>query len=1381
MEPADIRLSFDFSKTQHLCQKQDPYVLQFIQWIREVFSPLDQMIRGSDLDQLFKQLRPYWKTLEDFESLFDHYFEPEIRRIAHLLEKHRKGNQQFLMRMNGLKPKEKRDQLLLSYLISFSKIEIFHFPKKIKKLPPFFDLDAVQEIFLTFRLEYSIRLEMLIALSTACLKKASIEKQQRFQKILLGEFQKRKRLQTQQACLIAMLRLNSPIIPLWTEFLSKYNFSSTDKPAWLNAYIFELWAIVNPALAIQEMKHQIFEEKGPDHFFLRQALIKQLEKMQQSEILFQKLNASDSSELVLFQLIDSLLSSHSEVVKALISQPDISEKVKSYALVQWCRTYPNRAGTLLQKQCSVIEKMNPLSRIILEESEVWLHRFYPQHPDSTLLLQYVLSLTQVSVPPLQNKAFELYESVVQKSLSGYAWFKTELSPRIEHFRSKQKGILLKQDCPLSAEDLGRLLTTHCARSFPLEIQETRKKWIFYSGSQKQFALWRMFYEFKHPSPEKRRTTSHLHGKMARGTLRIPSQILSELSRTKVPGEPTYVEEIEGWAPHLPTVDDCLSLFRFRLRGKQVAIFTFRGITRLEGPRKKKWRLFLKMSWNYSKLDQLRRYACLSQEELKKFQAVLWQDYQIRFWEEAYPTPAEKWKTQEEVKVPMFFFLFWFSFDWHWENFFSLYPDFLHKTHLGLFLFLFILLFLVKSFFRTQQFRRARAKIPLVIGGWGTRGKSGTERLKAAMFHEMGYRVFSKTTGCDAMFLHNGPLPYLQEMYLFRPYEKASIWEQRDCTLMAEKLNVDIFLWECMALNPLYAQFLQESWMQDHFSTMTNTYPDHEDIQGPSGIDVAQSLTHFVPKHATLVTTEEQMLPILEQTARLKKSQVASVSWRESYFIPQEVLQRLPYQEHPLNIALVTRLGSLLGLSKERIWKGFGDFLIADLGALKIFGPITYRDRQLRFINGMSANERLGSIGNWKRCQLDRHHPLKDRASWVVTVVNNRADRIARSKVFARMLVEEVFACRHFLIGTNLSGFKNYVEQAFEEVYADWRVPFSTQEEFHRWLCQYKYPYFEESEVQLFFQQMLSPYQSEEEIKTLFASFGSLFLLETIHATHTFFDPEVKTKHVEEISLRFQPLRKALQEKISPELLQEIFEFLKEAVLLHRTFRKFWSEWEQKPDLKKAKQLLHQMLVYSHHYLENATASGDMLIELLTQQTPPGFQITIMGLQNIKQKTSMEFVHSWISSETLAKRFQHLEKQSEEEIQLFLLQLQSYPEWNVFTCEIAQQQMLQKQPIIPAHLQESWEEMRLHIQKIQQERRTHSSHQERQGVFDLFQVFLEKLLDMTDAKRRRRFSGKLYQELIKRRISHRKVALFVQQLMQRQKGGWLKENLKTQED
>src|SRR5690606_34165391 len=117
------------------------------------------------------------------------------------------------------------------------------------------------------------------------------------------------------------------------------------------------------------------------------------------------------------------------------------------------------------------------------------------------------------------------------------------------------------------------------RSFPLEIQETRKKWIFYSGSQKQFALWRMLYEFKHPSPEKRRTTSHLHGKMARGTLRIPSQILSELSRTKVPGEPTYVEEIEGWAPHLPTVDDCLSLFRFHLRGKQVAIFTFRGITR----------------------------------------------------------------------------------------------------------------------------------------------------------------------------------------------------------------------------------------------------------------------------------------------------------------------------------------------------------------------------------------------------------------------------------------------------------------------------------------------------------------------------------------------------------------------------------------------------------------------------------------------------------------------------------------------------------------------------------------------------------------------------------------------------------------------------------
>ena len=47
-----------------------------------------------------------------------------------------------------------------------------------------------------------------------------------------------------------------------------------------------------------------------------------------------------------------------------------------------------------------------------------------------------------------------------------------------------------------------------------------------------------------------------------------------------------------------------------------------------------------------------------------------------------------------------------------------------------------------------------------------------------------------------------------------------------------------------------------------------------------------------------------------------------------------------------------------------------------------------------------------------------------------TVVNNRADRIPRSQVFARMLASEVKADRHFLIGSNLDGLSSYIEESW---------------------------------------------------------------------------------------------------------------------------------------------------------------------------------------------------------------------------------------------------------------------------------------------------------------------------------------------------------------
>src|SRR4029079_16046781 len=66
-------------------------------------------------------------------------------------------------------------------------------------------------------------------------------------------------------------------------------------------------------------------------------------------------------------------------------------------------------------------------------------------------------------------------------------------------------------------------------------------------------------------------------------------------------------------------------------------------------------------------------------------------------------------------------------------------------------------FWLSGWWKRRRIDAARAQIPRTIGGGGTRCKSGTERLKAGVFDGLGYDVFVKTTGCEAMFIHSAPL------------------------------------------------------------------------------------------------------------------------------------------------------------------------------------------------------------------------------------------------------------------------------------------------------------------------------------------------------------------------------------------------------------------------------------------------------------------------------------------------------------------------------------------------------------------------------------------------------------------------------------------------
>ncbi len=350
-----------------------------------------------------------------------------------------------------------------------------------------------------------------------------------------------------------------------------------------------------------------------------------------------------------------------------------------------------------------------------------------------------------------------------------------------------------------------------------------------------------------------------------------------------------------------------------------------------------------------------------------------------------------------------------------------------------------LLFFGSHLLANWQLRRARGNIGLSVGGWGTRGKSGTERLKAALLNGLGYSLVSKSTGCEAMFLQGDSYGPLREVPLFRPYDKASIWEHSNVVRMAARLRSSVFLWECMGLTPSYVDVLQRQWTCDDIATITNAYPDHEDVQGPAGWNVATTIAGFAPRKARVITTEEQMRPLLHTACQQERTSLRGLGWLESGLLTSDVMNRFPYTEHPDNVALVAAMAEDLGIERDVALKEMADQLVADLGVLRTYPVAELGTRRLEFTNGMSANERFGCMGNWERSGFASHDPESEPGTWITTVVNNRADRVARSRVFASILVRDLSADRHVLIGGNLGGLLGFIWEDWDDTMHDFSL------------------------------------------------------------------------------------------------------------------------------------------------------------------------------------------------------------------------------------------------------------------------------------------------------------------------------------------------------
>lgn len=1138
--------------------------------------------------------------------------------------------------------------------------------------------------------------------------------------------------------------------------------NDSTQPLWLQAEALRVTLQLDAESSLTLVQDRFDRQEKGDPIFLRARILSMMLPIQNNEraqALYRRACRDDSEHVrqSLVRLLPELKSERVSEVLDLLMDAESCDRVLGRllrvlpALVRSEKCELDRAIKIiserLQQDASVLLVKSALAALmdLSGNSSVAAHAWETiEHKLTELHLEHSETSVRRAAAQARERLWsgrqELARSTVFKPLEDLDW------------QARAKIQLDRKD--LSDEVLGRFLASLAEDRFGFDVSRSDDRLTITGGSSYRFRSWRFLHELRTSASDKRQNYNHTKGRVYYGHMQVPPWHLAELSETLVPGEPLHIAEDGDWRPYLPLLDQVLSALDQGWPTRPIELYTSEGITRVHPPDRlmDRLRARLAITLRFSKLSRLRNWRESSSREPDAYLAEL-EKLGFRF-ELLGHRKDDHSRYQTDPRVRRFFPgmasiaplpVLWQDFR---NYFYSVYEN--NLQHLVVFLVAAAAIFFGRHVYIGHKMKRARASLPFVVGGWGTRGKSGTERLKAALFNAEGLSVVSKTTGCEAMFLYSPANGNLREMFLFRPYDKASIWEQVDLVRLASKFRADVFLWECMGLTPRYVQILQEQWMRDDMATITNCYPDHEDIQGPSGIEIPRVMQKFVPKRSQLLTTEHNMYPFLKAAANQKRSDIVKVDEWEADLLPADVLDRFPYEEHPLNIALVLRMAAELELEPDFALKEMADRVVPDLGVLKVYPRVSVRGRHLTFINGMSANERHAALANWRRLEMDQYTPDKTPDTWITTVINNRADRVARSKVFANMMVDDLSADRHVLIGTNLDGLQTYVDTALEKRLANEGFDGQSSEALVEGLDRYAAHLRVVSNEDTLQRRLLSMVEGAGIEVT-----SDVDWLRDVEAFKAFCNSsEVEPDVIDGIVAQWQQDQQEMEEY--RELRQALQSGGSGAEALMEHIRRWFS----------------RRLVI----IPNSHATGDEVIQTIVDHTPPGLDTRMMGMQNIKG-TGLDFIYRWQAWDRHFQDGRLLLSDDPDAVLTAAHNLASVEDFGWLDFDYFDPLLSEAKERAKNQTQAIQAELEMIRTRLERRRsdlqKTSGNQKDGNGPIERFLDGLEAILDAGAAVKRRKRANQIYKDLTSQRISHERAALELKDINRSQKGGWLK--------
>jgi poly-gamma-glutamate synthase PgsB/CapB len=306
-----------------------------------------------------------------------------------------------------------------------------------------------------------------------------------------------------------------------------------------------------------------------------------------------------------------------------------------------------------------------------------------------------------------------------------------------------------------------------------------------------------------------------------------------------------------------------------------------------------------------------------------------------------------------------------------------------------------LLFLISLYAHTSwillsylNFKHQRNQIQWRVHVNGIRGKSTVTRYVAAVFREAGYHTFGKTTGSAARILQpNG------EDFDFGRKGYPNVNEQIKIIQSFSRQKAQAVIIECMAVNPVYANWLETMVMESHIGIITNVRYDHADYMGESLEEIAHSLSKTIPENGIVITAESNymLLKIIAENAQKKNAKLLVADGNNvdlndlvgfSHFVIED------------NIAIGYKIAEILGVPAKKALKAM-QLAIADPGTFGI-EVIQFNHYQIAWANLFAVNDRESFIYLCKRLFQQYSDYQK------IVILNNRYDRPNRVKLFAEI-------------------------------------------------------------------------------------------------------------------------------------------------------------------------------------------------------------------------------------------------------------------------------------------------------------------------------------------------------------------------------------------